>query len=134
MKRRIVLGTYALSSGYYDAYYGKSGQVRRLMSEQFVDAFQKCDLLLSPVAATPAFKIGERISDPLQMYLNDIFTTAVNLVGVPGLTVPLTLSKNGLPIGVQLTSRHFDEQILFDAGSAIKARARFAEKVPHVLQ
>jgi aspartyl-tRNA(Asn)/glutamyl-tRNA(Gln) amidotransferase subunit A len=134
VKRRIVLGTYALSSGYYDAYYRKSGQVRRLLQQQFLEAFKQCDLILSPVTASPAFKVGERISDPLQMYLNDIFTTAANLTGAPAMTVPVALSKSGLPIGVQLTSRHFDEQILFDAGAAIESKSGFEKRTPHVLQ
>lgn len=133
VKRRIVLGTYALSSGYYDAYYRKSGQVRRLLREQFVETFKQCDLLLNPVSAGCAFKLGERINDPLKMYLNDIFTTAVNLVGMPGIAIPLTLSKAGLPIGVQLTAPHFNEQILFDAGTAIETRAGFLERAPNGL-
>lgn len=134
VKRRLMLGTYALSSGYYDAYYRKAGQIRRMMRDQFIEAFQRCDAILSPVAASPAFRIGERVSDPLQMYLNDIFTTSANLVGIPGLSVPVCLSKEGLPIGVQLMATHFNEQILFDAGEAIEARARFRENLPHVLQ
>jgi aspartyl-tRNA(Asn)/glutamyl-tRNA(Gln) amidotransferase subunit A len=134
VKRRIVLGTYALSSGYYDAFYKKSGQVRRLLRQQFLDTFKKCDFLLNPVSASCAFRLGERIDDPLKMYLNDIFTTAVNLVGVPGLAVPVGLSKNGLPIGVQLTAPHFNEQILFDAGAAIEERTKFNERIPSVLQ
>lgn len=134
VKRRLMLGTYALSSGYYDAYYRKAGQIRRMMRDQFIEAFKRCDAILSPVAATPAFRIGERVSDPLQMYLNDIFTTSANLVGIPGLSVPICLSKEGLPIGVQLMATHFNEQILFDAGEAIETRARFRENLPHVLQ
>lgn len=134
VKRRIVLGTYALSSGYYDAYYRKSGQVRRLLRQQFQDAFKKCDFLLNPVSAGTAFKIGERVNDPLKMYLNDIFTTAVNLVGMPGIAVPISFSKAGLPIGVQLTAPHFNEQILFDAGSVIEEKAKFNERAPDVVQ
>lgn len=134
VKRRIVLGTYALSSGYYDAYYKKSGQVRRLLRDQFIAALGSCDFLLSPVTTSPAFKIGERISNPLQMYLNDIFTTSANLVGVPALTVPVSLSKSGLPIGVQLTARHFDEQTLFNSGLAIESRSGFEKKVPSVVE
>jgi aspartyl-tRNA(Asn)/glutamyl-tRNA(Gln) amidotransferase subunit A len=134
VKRRIVLGTYALSSGYYDAYYRKSGQVRRLLRDQFIAALKTCDFMLSPVTASPAFKVGERISDPLQMYLNDIFTTSANLVGMPALAVPITLSKAGLPIGIQLTARHFDEQTLFNAGAAIEERTGFEKRIPNVLQ
>lgn len=131
VKRRIMLGTYALSSGYYDAFYKKAGQIRRLLKTQFEDAFNKCDFILSPVTASPAFKIGERVEDPLEMYLNDIFTTALNLVGAPGISVPVGFSKQGLPIGVQLMSAAFNEQILFDAGLAIEERANVKELLPN---
>lgn len=120
VKRRIILGTYALSSGYYDAYYKKACQVRRLLRQQFVDVFAKCHILMSPVTASPAFKIGGRISDPLQMYLNDIYTTSANLVGIPGMSVPAGFSAEGLPIGVQLLAAHFQEQNLFNAGAVIE--------------
>lgn len=133
VKRRIILGTYALSSGYYDAYYKKACQVRRLLRQQFLDVFGKCQLLISPVTATPAFKIGDRISDPLQMYLNDIFTTSANLVGIPGMSVPAGFSKDGLPIGVQLLASHFQEQHLFNAGSVIEETLAIKEQA-HVLQ
>ena len=127
VKRRIVLGTYCLSSGYYDAYYRKAGQVRRLLRDQFAAAFAKCDVLVSPVTATPAFKLGERVSDPLQMYLNDIYTTSANLVGIPGMSVPCGFSRDGLPIGVQLLASHFAEQNLFDAGSVIESALALKE-------
>src|SRR5690606_25864415 len=104
VKRRIVMGTYALSSGYYDAYYRKACQVRRLLRQNFIDAFKSCDVLLSPVTSTPAFKIGERVEDPLKMYLNDIFTTSTNLAGTPGMSVPGGFTSKGLPVGVQLTA------------------------------
>lgn len=130
VKRRIMLGTYALSSGYYDAYYKKAGQIRRLLSKQFLEAFGKVDLLMSPVTASPAFKIGERVSDPLEMYLNDIFTTSANLVGIPGVSVPVGFSKSGLPIGVQLMAAPFNEQVLFDAGLAVEERAQVKERLP----
>lgn len=121
VKRRIMMGTYFLSSGYYDAYYAKASQVRRLITEQYLASFEKYDVLLSPVATAPAFKIGERISDPLQMYLNDIFTTSTNLAGLPGMSLPFGMSEpQGLPIGIQLTAKHFDEQTLFDVGSALE--------------
>lgn len=131
VKRRIMLGTYALSSGYYDAYYKKAGQIRRLLSKQFLEAFGKVDLLMSPVTASPAFKIGERVSDPLEMYLNDIFTTSANLVGIPGMSVPVGFSKSGLPIGVQLMAAPFNEQALFDAGLAVEERAQVKERLPN---
>lgn len=134
VKRRIIIGTHALSSGYYDAYYRKAGQVRRLMRQQFLDAFKKCDVMLSPVTASPAFKIGDRISDPLQMYLNDIFTTSANLVGIPGISVPAGFSAAGLPIGVQLLAPHFEEERLFNAGAAIENAMNVKGKVPNVIQ
>jgi aspartyl-tRNA(Asn)/glutamyl-tRNA(Gln) amidotransferase subunit A len=131
VKRRIMLGTYALSSGYYDAYYSKAGQVRRLLRDEFLKAFEKCDVILSPVATTPAFKIGERISNPLEMYLNDIFTTSTNLAGLPGMSVPVGFSSQGLPIGVQLMAKHFDEQSIFNVSQALEDDFKAGEKAPH---
>ena len=133
VKRRIMLGTYALSTGYYDAYYQKACQVRNLMREEFLRAFESCDVLLSPVTASPAFRIGERIQDPLEMYLNDIFTTSTNLAGLPGMSVPGGLSSIGLPIGVQLTARHYDEQSLFDVSLALERSLPKDERRPHVI-
>ena len=137
VKRRIMIGTYALSSGYYDAYYQKASQVRRLMRDEFLRAFETCDVLLSPVTASPAFKLGERISDPLEMYLNDIFTTSTNLAGLPGMSVPAGFSAEGLPIGVQLTAKHFDEQRIFDVSLAIEQTLadviKDKKRVPHVI-
>lgn len=120
VKRRIMLGTYALSSGYYDAYYKKASQVRRLIHDEFQDAFKTCDVILSPVATTPAFKLGERIGDQLAMYLNDIFTTSTNLAGLPGMSVPVGFSGQGLPIGVQIVARHFDESTLLNVSLALE--------------
>jgi aspartyl-tRNA(Asn)/glutamyl-tRNA(Gln) amidotransferase subunit A len=133
VKRRIILGTYALSSGYYDAYYKKAGQVRRLLRQQFLDVFTKCQVIMSPVTTSPAFKHGERISDPLQMYLNDIYTTSANLTGIPGMSVPAGFSEAGLPIGVQLLAGHFQEQNLFNAGAVIEESLNLKE-LPSVLQ
>lgn len=126
VKRRIMLGTYALSSGYYDAYYKKACQVRRLIQNDFDRAFQKCDLIAGPVATTPAFRLGERLQDPLKMYLNDIFTTSVNLAGLPGISVPAGFSQEKLPIGIQLIAPAFEEQRLFNAGFAIEKRLNLA--------
>jgi aspartyl-tRNA(Asn)/glutamyl-tRNA(Gln) amidotransferase subunit A len=112
VKRRIILGTYALSAGYYDAYYGKASQVRTLIVQDFKTAFETCDVLLSPVAPTPAFKIGEKTDDPLTMYLSDIFTLSANLAGIPGISVPCGFSSTGLPIGLQLLGNHFNEEML----------------------
>lgn len=133
VKRRIMLGTYCLSSGYYDAYYIKAGQVRRLIMNQYLEAFKKCDVILSPVTTAPAFKIGERISDPLAMYLNDIFTTSTNLAGLPGMSVPFGLSQDGLPIGIQLTASHFEEQKMLDVGYALESASPVKGKHPHVI-
>jgi aspartyl-tRNA(Asn)/glutamyl-tRNA(Gln) amidotransferase subunit A len=109
VKRRIILGTYVLSAGYYDAYYRKASQVRTLMRNDFEAAFQKVDVILTPTAPTPAFKIGEKVEDPLQMYLSDIHTIPVNLAGIPAMVVPCGFSHEGLPIGLQIMGRHFDE-------------------------
>ena len=133
VQRRIMLGTYCLSSGYYDAYYNKACQVRRLLQQQFVSAFNKCDVILSPVTTSPAFKIGERISDPLAMYLNDIFTTSTNLAGLPGMSVPYSISKEGLPIGLQLTAAHFEEQKMLNVALALEEVAPAKGKKPHVI-
>lgn len=133
VKRRIMLGTYALSSGYYDAYYAKASQVRRLIRDEFLKAFESCDVILSPVCTSPAFKIGERINDPLEMYLNDIFTTSTNLAGLPGMSVPAGYSSKGLPIGVQLMGRHWDEAKMFNVSLAIENALGAAKaRRPHV--
>ncbi len=115
VKRRIMLGTYALSSGYYDAYYLKAQKVRTLIQMDFIEAFKKVDILLTPVAPTPAFRIGEKTSDPLQMYLSDIFTIPVNLAGICGISVPAGFSKDGLPVGLQLIGRPFGEESIIRA-------------------
>ncbi len=132
VKRRIMLGTYCLSSGYYDAYYNKACQVRRMLKDQYVEAFTKCDAILSPVTTSPAFKIGERVYDPLTMYLNDIFTTATNLAGLPGLSVPFGETKEGLPIGIQLTGSHFEEQKILNLAWVLESASSVKEKVPRV--
>lgn len=112
VKRRIMLGTYVLSAGYYDAYYRKAQQVRTLIRQDFKSAFQQCDMLLSPVAPTTAFRLGEQVDDPLTMYLNDIYTVSVNLAGIPGISVPVATAADGLPIGAQLLGRPFEEELL----------------------
>jgi len=109
VKRRIMLGTYVLSHGYYDAYYIKAQKVRRQIKNDFDNAFKKVDLILTPTTPTTAFKLGEKLSDPLQMYLNDIYTTSANLAGIPGINIPIGKDSNGLPIGVQLLANQFDE-------------------------
>lgn len=132
VKRRILLGTYCLSSGYYDAYYKKACQVRRLLRDEFVKAFEKCDVIFSPVATTPAFKIGSRVSDPLKMYLNDIFTTSTNLAGLPGMSVPAGFTSSGLPVGVQFTARHFEEQKMLNAAMVIEQSFKATERYANV--
>lgn len=120
VKRRIMLGTYALSSGYYDAYYIKAQKVRTLIMGDFLKAFEKVDVILTPVAPTPAFKIGEKVSDPLQMYLSDIFTIPVNLAGTCAISIPAGMSDSGLPIGLQLIGRPFGEEAIIRAGYAFE--------------
>ena len=115
-KRRIMLGTYVLSSGYYDTYYLKAMKVRTKIIEDFENAFEKVDAIIAPVSPTPAFKIGEKASDPLKMYLADIFTVAANIAGIPGLAIPSAFTKNSLPLGFQLLGPRFSENVLFDLG------------------
>ncbi|MDX8365198.1 Asp-tRNA(Asn)/Glu-tRNA(Gln) amidotransferase subunit GatA [Cytobacillus sp. IB215665] len=119
VKRRIMLGTFALSSGYYDAYYKKAQQVRTLIKKDFEDVFEKYDVIIGPTTPTPAFKIGENIEDPLTMYANDILTIPVNLAGVPGISVPCGLS-NGLPLGLQIIGKHFDEATIYRVAHAFE--------------
>jgi len=128
VKRRIMLGTYALSSGYYDAYYLKAQKVRTLIRQDFLDAFEKCDVLMTPVAPTPAFRIGEKIADPLTMYLSDIFTISVNLAGTCALSTPCGFSGENLPIGMQLVGRPFDEQTILRAGHAFEQATPWHKK------
>jgi aspartyl-tRNA(Asn)/glutamyl-tRNA(Gln) amidotransferase subunit A len=118
VQRRIILGTYALSAGYYDAYYGKAQQVRTLIRRDFEQAFASCDALVTPVAPTTAFRLGEKTADPLTMYLSDIFTISVNLAGLPGLVVPCGADAAGLPIGLQVVARPFDEATMLRVGAA----------------
>jgi aspartyl-tRNA(Asn)/glutamyl-tRNA(Gln) amidotransferase subunit A len=113
VKRRIMIGTYALSSGYYDAYYKKALQVRTLIVNDFKEAFSRCDVMVSPVTPAPAWQIGEKVNDPLSVYLSDILTISANLSGVPGMSLPCGFSNSGLPIGLQLQGAHFEEEKLF---------------------
>src|SRR5687767_1756044 len=132
VKRRIMLGTYALSSGYYDAYYGKAQAVRTLICEDFRDAFNDVDLIVTPVTPTAAFKLGEKSEDPLQMYLSDIYTISVNLAGLPAISVPCGLTKAGLPIGLQLIGRAFEEETLLRAAHAYEQSTQWHVKKPVV--
>jgi aspartyl-tRNA(Asn)/glutamyl-tRNA(Gln) amidotransferase subunit A len=120
VKRRILLGTYVLSHGYYDAYYRKAQQVRRLLTEDFLRAFREVDAILTPTAPTPAFKLGEKSDDPVAMYLADIYTVTASLAGICGVSVPCGKSKGGLPIGMQILGKHFDEATIFRVGHAVE--------------
>jgi aspartyl-tRNA(Asn)/glutamyl-tRNA(Gln) amidotransferase subunit A len=122
VKRRIILGTYVLSAGYYDEYYGRAQKVRTLIKKDFQEAFNQFDLIISPVAPTPAFKIGEKTEDPLQMYLSDIFTVSANLAGLPAISIPAPASE--LPIGVQFIAPWFREDLLFELGKQYEKAAR----------
>jgi aspartyl-tRNA(Asn)/glutamyl-tRNA(Gln) amidotransferase subunit A len=132
VQRRIIIGTYCLSAGYYDAYYGKASQVRTLLMQDFKRAYEACDVIVCPVAPTAAFKIGEKIDDPLTMYLSDIFTLSANLAGVPGMSVPCGFSADGLPIGLQLMGRHFDEQSLLKTAYCFEQATEFHKKKPKI--
>jgi aspartyl-tRNA(Asn)/glutamyl-tRNA(Gln) amidotransferase subunit A len=121
VKRRILLGTYVLSAGYYDAYYRKAQQVRSLLTRDFLEAFDKVDAIVCPVTPTPAFKLGEKTDDPLQMYLEDIYSVAASLAGICGMSVPCGTTSAGLPIGVQVLGKHFDEATMLRVGTAIEA-------------
>jgi aspartyl-tRNA(Asn)/glutamyl-tRNA(Gln) amidotransferase subunit A len=122
VKRRIMLGTYVLSAGYYDAYYLKAQKVRRLIKNDFNKVFSEVDLIITPTSPTTAFKIGEKIEDPLQMYLTDIYTTSANLAGIPGLNIPYGKDSNGLPIGIQFMANQFDELRLLNLGKFIEEK------------
>jgi aspartyl-tRNA(Asn)/glutamyl-tRNA(Gln) amidotransferase subunit A len=130
VKRRIMLGTYALSAGYYDEYYGKAQKVRALIEQDFRDAFARCDVIATPTAPTPAFKLGEKTDDPLQMYLSDIYTITANLTGVPAVSLPCGLSSSGLPIGIQLIGKHFDEARLLCAAHNLEQVLGFDSTPP----
>jgi aspartyl-tRNA(Asn)/glutamyl-tRNA(Gln) amidotransferase subunit A len=130
VQRRIIIGTYCLSAGYYDAYYGKASQVRTLITRDFKNAFEQCDVILSPVAPTPAFKIGENADDPLAMYLSDIFTLSANLAGIPGMSVPCGFSSSGLPIGLQLMASHFNESALLRVAYNFEQATDFHRQKP----
>jgi aspartyl-tRNA(Asn)/glutamyl-tRNA(Gln) amidotransferase subunit A len=130
VKRRIMLGTYTLSSGYYDAYYKKAQQVRTLIKDDFERAFREVDVIVTPTSPTPAFMIGEKSADPLQMYLADIFTISVNLAGVPAISIPCGFSSGNLPIGMQLIGRHFDEQTILKASHAYEQATDWHRRKP----
>jgi aspartyl-tRNA(Asn)/glutamyl-tRNA(Gln) amidotransferase subunit A len=126
VKRRIMLGTYVLSAGYYDAYYRKASQVRTLIRQDFLKAFERCDALLAPVSPIPAFRIGEKADDPLQMYLSDVFTLPASLAGIPGISVPCGFSSEKLPIGLQVLGPHFREELI------LRIAYQFEQATPHL--
>jgi aspartyl-tRNA(Asn)/glutamyl-tRNA(Gln) amidotransferase subunit A len=123
VKRRIMIGTYVLSAGYYDAYYTKAQKIRRLISEDFTRAYEKCDVLLAPTAPSAAFAIGENEDDPIKMYLNDVFTIPASLAGLPGMSVPAGMSSDGLPLGLQIIGRPWDEETVLRVGDVIEKAA-----------
>jgi aspartyl-tRNA(Asn)/glutamyl-tRNA(Gln) amidotransferase subunit A len=130
VKRRIMLGTYALSAGYYDAFYAKAQAVRTMIQRDFEAVFQEVDLLVSPVMPTPAFQLGERLENPLQMYLSDIYTIPASLAGLPAISLPCGLSSKGLPIGLQLMGRPFEENIVLRAAYAYEQATNWRSKRP----
>ncbi|UCD77552.1 MAG: Asp-tRNA(Asn)/Glu-tRNA(Gln) amidotransferase subunit GatA [Desulfobacterales bacterium] len=132
VQRRIIIGTYCLSAGYYDAYYGKASQVRTLIIDDFKRAFETCDVIVCPVAPTAAFKIGEKIDDPLTMYLSDIFTLSANLAGIPGISVPCGFSAEGLPIGLQVMGKHFNEEMLLKVAYCFEQATEFHKIKPKI--
>ena len=128
VRRRILIGTYVLSAGYYDAYYLKAQKVRALIAKDFDEAFTQCDALLTPTAPSAAFAIGDKSDDPIAMYLNDVFTVTTNLAGLPGMSVPAGLSHDGLPLGLQVIGRAFDEETVLRIGGVIEKAAQFTAK------
>lgn len=132
VKRRIMLGTYALSSGYYEAYYRKAQQVRTLIKRDFEEALKEVDIIVTPTSPTAAFKIGEKVADPLQMYLSDIFTISVNLAGVPAISIPCGFTSNNLPIGLQLIGRHFDEETILKVAHAYEQSTDWHKRKPEI--
>jgi aspartyl-tRNA(Asn)/glutamyl-tRNA(Gln) amidotransferase subunit A len=130
VKRRIMLGTYALSAGYYDAYYGQAQKVRTLIKQDFDKAFEQVDIIAAPVAPTTAFKLGEHTDDPLAMYLEDVFTLPANLAGVPGIAFPVGFDQQGLPVGMQLMGAPFREDILFHAAHAYQELTDWHRRSP----
>jgi aspartyl-tRNA(Asn)/glutamyl-tRNA(Gln) amidotransferase subunit A len=126
VKRRILIGTYVLSAGFYDAYYTQAMKVRTLIQRDFEKAWAQCDVILAPTTPTASFALGDKLDDPLAMYLNDVFSVPASMAGIPAMSVPSGLNSAGLPLGLQVIGRPFDEQGVLDAGLAIEQRARYA--------
>jgi aspartyl-tRNA(Asn)/glutamyl-tRNA(Gln) amidotransferase subunit A len=129
VKRRILIGTYVLSAGYYDAYYLQAQKIRRLIAQDFENAFKQCDVIMGPTAPSTAFKIGEKADDPISMYLQDIYTIAVNLAGLPGMSVPAGFSNN-LPVGLQIIGNYFDEARMLNVGHAYQQVTDWHNRMP----
>ena len=132
-KRRIMLGTYVLSSGYYDAYYLKAMKVRSVIIEEIDQAFKSCDAIIAPVSTTPPFKLGEKISDPLKMYLTDIYAATANLTGIPSIAVPYGFTNDGLPLGFQIMGPRFSENLLFDLAEKFEEYSNYKIINPNIL-
>src|SRR5204863_2070200 len=133
VKRRIMLGTYVLSAGYYDAYYLKAQQVRTLILGDYDRAFERVDVIAMPTSPTAAFRIGERVTDPLQMYLADVFTVSASLAGLPAVSVPCGFTADRLPVGLQLTGRRFDEATLLRVADAFERDTGWSKQLPPIL-
>jgi aspartyl-tRNA(Asn)/glutamyl-tRNA(Gln) amidotransferase subunit A len=125
VQRRVLMGTYVLSAGYYDAYYNKARKVRSLIAGDFAKAYEKVDAILTPTAPSPAFGMGDKMDDPIAMYLNDVFTVPASLAGLPGISIPAGLSADGLPLGLQLLGKAFDEETVFRIAGVLEAAAGF---------
>jgi len=128
VKRRIMIGTYVLSAGFYDAYFNRAQKVRALLARDFETAWQSCDMLLTPTAPSAAFALGEKGADPIAMYLNDVFAVPASLAGLPAMSVPGGLDRQGLPLGLQIVGKALDEQTVLNAGLAIEERAGFTAR------
>jgi aspartyl-tRNA(Asn)/glutamyl-tRNA(Gln) amidotransferase subunit A len=132
VKRRIMIGTYALSAGYYDAYYLKAQKLRRIIADDFRNAFRQCDYIAGPTSPTSAFSLEEKIDDPVSMYLNDIFTIPVNLAGLPAISIPVGFNRTGLPIGLQLIGQYLDESGLLSMAYSHQQVTDWHSKIPEV--
>ena len=130
VKRRVMLGTFALSEGYYDAYYNKASCIRRMIQKELLDAFKECDVLITPMGQAPAFKLGELINDPLKMYATDMFTIPSNLAGLPSMSLPCSFSKEGLPIGLQIIAKPFAEEMLLRVAYAFEQNTQWHKRKP----
>ena len=130
VQRRIMLGTYALSAGYYEAYYLKAQKVRTLIARDYAQAFERCDVIATPTAPTAAFKLGEKVEDPLAMYLNDLYTLPPNLAGIPALSTPMGFDDAGLPLGLQFSAPHFEEQRLITLADAFERATDHTQRAP----